>query len=53
MQTASDKFMGLKEELVGKLSRKPEKVEHGREKRTGELKKKQWEEGNVSHTHVL
>lgn len=34
----------MKEEVKGKLFRKPDLVEHGREMRTGELKKKQQED---------
>ncbi|TFY77009.1 hypothetical protein EWM64_g7004 [Hericium alpestre] len=36
-----DKIGGLSEELRGKVMRKPELVEHGRERRTGELKRKE------------
>ncbi|KAI0072474.1 hypothetical protein K474DRAFT_1667768 [Panus rudis PR-1116 ss-1] len=41
--SGSDKIAGLKEVLVGKVTRNPDKVEHGKELRTGELKKKQTE----------
>ncbi|CDO70104.1 hypothetical protein BN946_scf184806.g31 [Trametes cinnabarina] len=41
--TTGDKIEGLKEEVKGKILRKPDVVEHGRELRTGELKKKQQE----------
>ncbi|KAH7890438.1 hypothetical protein F5I97DRAFT_1782375, partial [Phlebopus sp. FC_14] len=34
---------GLQEQIKGKILRKPELVEHGRERRTGELKKKERE----------
>jgi hypothetical protein len=39
-QTISEKIDGLKEELKGKIKHDPELVEHGRDKRTGELKRK-------------
>ncbi|OJT07036.1 hypothetical protein TRAPUB_2067 [Trametes pubescens] len=42
--TTGDKLAGIKEEVKGKLFRKPDLVEHGREMRTGELKKKQQED---------
>ncbi|KAI0087150.1 hypothetical protein BDY19DRAFT_873386, partial [Irpex rosettiformis] len=42
--TASDKIAGWKDELVGKITRNQEKVHHGREQRTGELKRKKFEE---------
>ncbi|KAJ8582421.1 hypothetical protein M405DRAFT_800332 [Rhizopogon salebrosus TDB-379] len=38
-----DKIIGLEEEIKGKVLRKPDLVEHGRERRTGELKKKELE----------
>ncbi|KAH9950791.1 hypothetical protein B0H21DRAFT_776470 [Amylocystis lapponica] len=38
---AGDKFAGIFEEAKGKVLRKPEVVEHGRERRTGELKEKE------------
>lgn len=38
-QTLSEKIDGLKEEIKGKIKHDPELVEHGREKRTGELKR--------------
>ncbi|KAI8970914.1 hypothetical protein BD414DRAFT_501589 [Trametes punicea] len=44
--STGDKLMGLKDEMKGKVLRKPDLVEHGREMRTGELKKKQQEEQN-------
>lgn len=48
LQTTGDKIQGLKEEIAGKVTRNPEKVEHGKELRTGELKKKKHEEDQVS-----
>ncbi|PIL31460.1 hypothetical protein GSI_06161 [Ganoderma sinense ZZ0214-1] len=39
----SDKLQGLKEEFKGKVLRKPELVQHGRDLRTGELKRKEME----------
>ncbi|KAI0646320.1 hypothetical protein C8Q79DRAFT_661102 [Trametes meyenii] len=42
--STGDKLTGYKEEVKGKILRKPDLVEHGRELRTGELKKKQQEE---------
>ena len=43
-----DKLTGLKEEVKGKVTRKPDLVQHGKELRTGELKRKQ-EQGEVSN----
>jgi hypothetical protein len=34
---------GMKEELVGKIKRNPELVQHGKELKTGELQKKEKE----------
>ncbi|KAJ3994042.1 hypothetical protein F5050DRAFT_581892 [Lentinula boryana] len=42
--TLSDKISGLKEELKGKVTKNPELVEHGKEKKTGDLKRKELEE---------
>ncbi|KAI0360667.1 hypothetical protein OH77DRAFT_1393593 [Trametes cingulata] len=42
--STGDKLTGIKEEMKGKILRKPDVVEHGREMRTGELKKKQQEQ---------
>ncbi|KAI0635200.1 hypothetical protein C8Q77DRAFT_1156521 [Trametes polyzona] len=42
--TTGDKLTGLKDEVKGKVFRKPDLVEHGRELRTGEYKKKQQED---------
>lgn len=39
--------MGLKDQIVGKLSKNPDKVEHGREQRSGELKQKEFEDSEV------
>ena len=46
-QTTSEKIEGLKEQIAGKITRNPEKAEHGKEMRTGELKKKKKEEDDV------
>ncbi|KAI0045972.1 hypothetical protein FA95DRAFT_1607272 [Auriscalpium vulgare] len=43
-----EKMTGVKEELKGRVLRKPDLVEKGRERRTGELKRKQQEEADVS-----
>lgn len=43
----------MKEEVKGKLFRKPDLVEHGREMRTGELKKKQQEDDVRTPTPLL
>jgi hypothetical protein len=43
-QGFSQKISGLKEEMKGKLTKNPELVEHGRERRTGELKHKEMED---------
>ncbi|KAI0821467.1 hypothetical protein BC629DRAFT_1262921, partial [Irpex lacteus] len=45
--TAGDKIAGLKDELVGKVTRNQDKVQHGHEQRTGELKRKKFEEESV------
>ncbi|KAI0371963.1 hypothetical protein BV20DRAFT_132625 [Pilatotrama ljubarskyi] len=45
--STSDKLTGIKEEVKGKILRKPDVIEHGREIRTGELKKKQQEQDNM------
>jgi hypothetical protein len=42
-----DKFEGVKEEVVGKLTRNHDKAEHGKEMRTGELKRKEKEKEEV------
>ncbi|KAG2059306.1 hypothetical protein BDR06DRAFT_949333 [Suillus hirtellus] len=39
-----EKLGGLQEEVKGKITRNPELVEHGRERRTGILKKKEQEQ---------
>lgn len=46
-QTAGDKIQGLKEQIAGKLTHNPEKAEHGKQMRTGELKRKQKEQDDV------
>lgn len=38
----------MKEELAGKITRNQQKVQHGKDMRTGELKKKQMEDEKVS-----
>ncbi|KAF9526346.1 hypothetical protein CPB83DRAFT_857942 [Crepidotus variabilis] len=38
--TLEDKVGGLKEELLGKIQRKPERIEHGHEIRSGEERRK-------------
>ncbi|KAI6157130.1 hypothetical protein BKA82DRAFT_994451 [Pisolithus tinctorius] len=43
----SDKLQGLKEEVKGKILGKPELTEHGRERRTGELKRKEREQADT------
>ncbi|KAI6038523.1 hypothetical protein EDC04DRAFT_2693803 [Pisolithus marmoratus] len=42
-----EKLQGLKDEIKGKISGKPELVEHGRERRTGELKRKERERADT------
>jgi len=42
--SGGDKIAGWKEEIVGKILRNPEKVQHRKEVRTGELKKREQEE---------
>ncbi|KAJ4474342.1 hypothetical protein J3R30DRAFT_3707147 [Lentinula aciculospora] len=42
--TLSDKITGLKEELKGKVTKNSELLERGRERKTGELKKKEHEQ---------
>ncbi|EPQ52589.1 hypothetical protein GLOTRDRAFT_112017 [Gloeophyllum trabeum ATCC 11539] len=42
--TLGDKMSGLTEEVKGKVTRKPDVVEHGREMRTGQLKQKSLED---------
>ncbi|KAI0826587.1 hypothetical protein BC628DRAFT_242570 [Trametes gibbosa] len=42
--TTGDKLAGYKEQLKGKVLHKPDLVEHGRELRTGELKKRHLED---------
>jgi len=39
--SGGDKLTGWKEEIAGKIMRNPEKVQHGKDMRTGELKKKE------------
>lgn len=40
----SEKIQGLKEQVKGKITKNPDLVEHGKERRTGVLKKKEEEE---------
>ncbi|RPD65104.1 hypothetical protein L226DRAFT_556117 [Lentinus tigrinus ALCF2SS1-7] len=42
--STGDKFAGMKEEVKGKILHKPDLVEHGRELRSGVVKKKQMED---------
>jgi hypothetical protein len=46
IQPVSDKIGGLKQEIKGKIKHDPELVEHGREQRTGQLKRKEMKEVN-------
>lgn len=41
MQSLNDKFSGFKQEIKGKLKHDPNIVEHGRDLRTGEVKKRE------------
>ncbi|THH16052.1 hypothetical protein EW146_g4524 [Bondarzewia mesenterica] len=43
VQGLGEKLAGLKEQVKGKLTKKPELVEKGRERKTGQLKKKEQE----------
>ncbi|KAI0729200.1 hypothetical protein C8Q72DRAFT_778626 [Fomitopsis betulina] len=45
--TTGDKIEGYKEELKGKILRKPDVVQHGHDLRTGELKRREDAENNV------
>ncbi|KAI6112273.1 hypothetical protein EDD16DRAFT_1175371 [Pisolithus croceorrhizus] len=45
--SVSEKLEGLKEEIKGKITGRPELVEHGRELRTGELKRKEKEQADA------
>ena len=44
VQPISEKIDGLKEEIKGKIKHDPELVAHGKEKRTGEMKRKEMKE---------
>ena len=46
-QSTGDKLEGLKEELKGKIMHEPDLVQHGHDLRTGELKRKAFEDDNV------
>ncbi|RDB26660.1 hypothetical protein Hypma_005537 [Hypsizygus marmoreus] len=48
--TIGDKVKGLEEEIKGKLTRNPALVEHGKERITGELKKREREQ-DLNPTH--
>ena len=41
VQTIGEKIDGMKEEIKGKVKHDPELVQHGRDQRTGELKRKE------------
>jgi len=41
--TTGEKFTGMKEEIKGKVLRKPDVVEHGHQLRSGELKRQEEE----------
>lgn len=41
IQGVGEKLGGLTEEVKGKVLKKPEVVQHGHDRRTGELKKKE------------
>lgn len=49
IQGLGDKLEGMAEEIKGKILRKPEVVEHGRERRTGELARKERERASRLH----
>ncbi|TCD69295.1 hypothetical protein EIP91_008050 [Steccherinum ochraceum] len=42
--SGGDKLTGWKVEIAGKITRNPQKVQHGKDMRTGELKKKEKED---------
>ena len=44
----TDKVVGLKDEAIGKVTHNKDKATHGKQQRTGELKRKQLEEDDVS-----
>lgn len=46
-KTMSEKITGVKEEIAGKITHNPEKIQHGIDTRTGELKRKKREEDEV------
>jgi hypothetical protein len=48
IQGAGESLIGLKEEIQGKILKKPDLVEHGKQRRTGVLKKREAEEAEVS-----
>ena len=45
----SDRLGGIKEEIAGKITHNQDKVQHGKEMRTGELKRKKLEESEVCY----
>lgn len=47
-----EKVAGLKEEIKGKILRKPELVQHGHDRRTGRLAKKAREQVSTNEPHV-
>jgi hypothetical protein len=53
LKTVGDKISGFKEELMGKIERKPDLVEHGRDMRTGELQRKEQEADVRSFIDIL
>jgi hypothetical protein len=51
--TTGDKIQGTKEILEGKILRKPEPVEHGLERKTGELEEKKKQEEDSADVSSL
>lgn len=49
MQSGGDKLTGWKEEFEGKILHNQQKAQHGKDMRTGELKKKEQEDEKVSN----
>jgi hypothetical protein len=49
----SDKMSGIKEEMMGKIKKDPEMAQHGLERRTGELKRKEMEQALVRVTSIM
>jgi hypothetical protein len=48
----AEKMAGLKDEVKGKITGRSDLVEHGRQQKTGQLKKKEMED-NVSAIDIL